>query len=116
MKIRNLIFCGMMVLVMASCTTKQSVINQLENFSYELRDNSRNYGVKDWEKAGKKFVKISNKVKKFEKDYTSEERVRIAKLEGECAVYMAKGAKDNVSDILRGLFNDIKGIIDGVKD
>jgi hypothetical protein len=27
---------------------------------------------------------------------------------------MARGAKDNISDRLRGLFNEIKGIIEGV--
>jgi len=61
MKIKNLILCAAMALMMASCSTKQSAISQLEDFSYELRDHSRYYNTNDWEKAGKKFVNIREK-------------------------------------------------------
>ena len=101
-------------MLFASCSTKQSAINQLESFSTELRDHSRYYDIQDWEKAGKKFVDITKKVRKYEQDYTPEEKARIGKLEGECAGYMARGAKDNVTDRLRGLLNEIQGIIQGV--
>jgi hypothetical protein len=105
-----------MVLLLASCSAKQTAINQLEKFSIELRDHSRYYDVQDWEKAGQKFVKITKKVKKYETEYTAEEKSRIGRLEGECAGYMARGAKDNVTDRLRGIFNEIQGIIEGVTD
>ena len=116
MKTIKLFICCVMVLVLASCSTKQSAINQLESFSTELRDHSRYYDVQDWEKAGQKFVKITKKVKKYETEYTAEEKSRIGRLEGECAGYMARGAKDNVTDRLRGIFNEIQGIIEGVTD
>ena len=101
-------------MLLASCSTKQRAIDQLESFSTELRDHSRYYDIQDWEKAGKKFVDITKKVRKYELDYTPEEKARIGKLEGECVGYMARGAKDNVTDRLRGLFNEIQGIIQGV--
>ena len=113
-KIYYLVVCGVFAMLFASCSTKQSAINQLESFSTELRDHSRYYGIQDWEKAGKKFVDITKKVRKYELDYTPEEKARIGKLEGECAGYMARGAKDNVTDRLRGLLNEIQGIIQGV--
>lgn len=116
MKTIKLIICCVMVLLLASCSAKQSAINQLEKFSTELRDHSRYYDVQDWEKAGQKFVKITKKVKKYETEYTAEEKSRIGRLEGECAGYMARGAKDNVTDRLRGIFNEIQGIIEGVTD
>ena len=116
MKTIKLFICCVMVLVLASCSTKQTAINQLEKFSTELRDHSRYYDVQDWEKAGQKFVKITKKVKKYEAEYTAEEKSRIGRLEGECAGYMARGAKDNVTDRLRGIFNEIQGIIEGVTD
>ena len=109
-KIKILILGGALALIMASCSTKQSAINQLESFSTELRDHSRYYDLKDWEDAGK----ITKNEKKHELDYTPAEKARIGQLEGECAGYMARGAKDNISDRLRGLFNEIKGIIEGV--
>ena len=113
-KVYYLVVCGVFALMLASCSTKQTAINQLESFSTELRDHSRYYGIQDWEKAGKKFVDITKKVKKYELDYTPEELARIGKLEGECVGYMARGAKDNVTDRLRGLLNEIQGIIQGV--
>ena len=115
-KVKILIFGGALALIMASCSTKQSAINQLESFSTELRDHSRYYDLKDWEDAGKKFVKITKNVKKHEFDYTPAEKARIGRLEGECAGYMARGAKDNVTDRLRGFINELKGILQGVTD
>ena len=108
--------CIVLVLALASCSTKQSAINQLESFSTELRDHSRYYDVQDWEKAGKKFVDVTKKVKKYQMDYTPEELARIGKLEGECAGYMARGAKENITDRLNGFINELKGILQGVTD
>ena len=115
-KISLFIACGVMALMLTSCSTKQSAINQLESFSTELRDHSRYYDVQDWEKAGKKFVDVTKKVKKSQMDYTPEELARIGKLEGECAGYMARGAKENITDRLSGFINELKGILQGVTD
>ena len=115
-KINFMIACGAFALMLTSCSTKQSAINQLESFSYELRDHSRYYDVQDWEKAGKKFVKLTKTVKKYELEYTPEELARIGRLEGECAGYMARGAKDNITDRLNGFINELKGILQGVTD
>ena len=114
MKMKRLIACGAMGLMLASCSTKQSAINQLEDFSYELRDHSRYYDVADWEKAGKKFVKIRKSVSKHEFDYTAEEKAKVGKLEGECARYMARGAKEGVFDKLKNIGGEIKGILEGI--
>jgi hypothetical protein len=115
-KIHLLIVCGAFAMLLASCSTKQSAINQLENFSTELRDHSRYYDVQDWERAGKKFVDITKTVKKYELKYTPEELARIGRLEGECAGYMARGAKENITDRLNGFINELKGILQGVTD
>jgi hypothetical protein len=116
MKIRNIILFGAMMLIFTACSTKQSAINQLEDFSYELRDNSRNYDADDWERAGKKFVKIRKNVNKHEFDYTAEEKTKIGRLEADCVKYMAKGAKDGVFDKLKNIGSEIKGIIQGIMD
>lgn len=115
-KIHLLIVCGAFAMLLASCSTKQSAINQLENFSTELRDHSRYYDVQDWERAGKKFVDITKTVKKYELKFTPEELARIGRLEGECAGYMARGAKENITDRLNGFINELKGILQGVTD
>ena len=108
--------CTVLVLALTSCSTKQMAINKLESFSTELRDHSRYYDVQDWEKAGKKFVKLTKNVKRHQMDYTPEELARIGRLEGECAGYMARGAKENLTDRLNGFINELKGILQGVTD
>ena len=104
MKIKHIILSGAMMLLFTACATKQSAISQLEDFSYELRDNSRNYDAGDWERAGKKFVKIREKINKHEFDYTAEEKTKIGR------------AKDGVFDKLKNIGSEIKGVIQGILD
>ena len=106
---------AMMLLVgFSSCSTKQHAINQLENFSYELRDHSSRYSVNDWQRAGEKFLKIRQNISKHELEYTPEEKDRIGQLEGTCAGYMAKGMKEGVFDKVKAFGNELKGILKGI--
>lgn len=114
MKIRNLMIVGVMGLVLASCSTKQQAISQLEDFSYELRDHSASYGVDEWQEAGERFVKIRKKIAKHELDYTSVEKKHIGELEGQCAKYMVQGAKQGLLDRILGVGSELKGIIEGI--
>ena len=99
---------------LSSCNTKQHAINQLENFSVELRDHSAQYSVNEWKKAGEKFVDIRKDISKHEFDYTPDEKTKIGKLEGKCAGYMAKGMKEGVFDKLKAFGNELKGILMGI--
>lgn len=114
MNTKRLIICGAIALMLASCSTKQRAISQLEDFSYELRDHSANYTSAEWTDAGEKFVKIRKNISKHEMDYTPEEKARIGKLEGQCAGYMARGMKQGFFDKLKGFGNELKGIITGI--
>ena len=96
----------------SSCSTRESAINDLQNFSYELRDNSQYYTVKKWKKAVNKFGKIRKNISRF--DYTAAERQRIGKLEGDCARYMVKGAKEGVVDKVLGAGGELQGILDAL--
>ncbi len=101
-------------LTLVSCSTKQHAINQLESFSYELRDHSARYDVQDWQHAAERFVRIRKNISKHEFEYTSEEKAKIGKLEGQCAGYMGKGVKEGVFDKVKGVGNEIKGILKGI--
>ena len=102
------------IIATSSCATKEHAINQLENFSYELRDNSAQYSVRQWEKAGKKFIKIRKNIAKHELDYTPAEKAEIGELEGKCAGYMANGMRQGVFDKAQAFANELKGIIQGI--
>ena len=103
------------MLSVSSCATRESAINDLEKFSYELRDNSQYYTAKKWRKAVDKFGKIRREISRH--DYTIAERQRIGRLEGDCARYMVRGAKEGVMNSVFGLGSEIQGILDafGVK-
>lgn len=103
------------MLTVNSCATRESAINDLERFSYELRDNSQYYTARKWRRAIDKFGSIRREISRH--DYTIAERQRIGKLEGDCARYMVRGAKDGVMNSVFGLGSEIQGILDafGVK-
>ena len=103
------------MLSVSSCATRESAINDLENFSYELRYNSQYYTAKKWRRAIDKFGRIRREISRH--DYTVAERQRIGRLEGDCARYMVRGAKDGVVNSVFGLGSEIQGILDafGVK-
>ena len=102
--------------LLSSCATKEHAINRLEKFSYELRDHSAYYTMDEWKQAAEKFVDIRKDIKKHEFEYTAEQKKKIGVLEGKCAGYMARGAKDNFTDRLNGFINELKGILQGVTD
>ncbi len=103
------------MLSVSSCATRESAINDLEKFSFELRDNSQYYTAKKWRKAVDKFGRIRREISRH--DYTVAERQRIGRLEGDCARYMVRGAKEGVMNSVFGLGSEIQGILDafGVK-
>lgn len=111
-KIASVALIMMSALFLTSCQTKQSALTQLENFSYELRDNGEYYNVDDWKKAANKFQKIRNNISKH--DYTPAERKQIGQLEGNCAKYFATGVKNKVTNGLLGIGSEIKGIVDTI--
>lgn len=115
MKIKTLLTVAVLTLMMAACATKETALNRLENFSVELRYHSQEYGLTEWEKAAKKFVKIRKDISKHELEYTSEQKRRIGELEGECAGYMVNGAKDKVTGIGSELGGILQGILDAIK-
>ena len=100
--------------LLSSCATKEHAINRLEKVSYELRDHSAYYTMDEWKQAAEKFVDIRKDIKKHEFEYTAEQKKKIGVLEGKCAGYMAKGAKEGFFDKLKGIGNEINGILQGI--
>jgi len=102
------------VLLLTGCSTKQSAMNSLENYTYELRDNAQYYSVKEWENAVDRFGKIRKKIAKHEREFSEQEKRRIGQLEGDCAVYMARGAKNGIVNGVRNVGSEINGIIESI--
>lgn len=67
MKGKIVLMAVLAVLMLGSCATKQSAINQLERYSYELRDNAQYYSVRDWQNAVDDFKSIRKRISKFKR-------------------------------------------------
>ncbi len=106
----SMLLIALMTMALGSCSTKQRAINQLESFSYELRDNGRYYTFRDWERAAERFSEIRKNLNKH--DYTGDQRHRIGELEGQCAGYVYEGIKGRLQDF----GYEINGILEGLLD
>ena len=115
MKGKIVVLAVLAVLMLGSCSMKQSAINQLERYSYELRDNAQYYTVKDWQNAVDDFKTIRKRIARHEQDYTPQEKQYIGELEGQCAKYMAQGAKQRLVNGVRNIASELKGIIEGIR-
>ena len=100
------------ITMLSSCSTKQSAIRHLQNLSYDLRDNSSYYTIRDWENAAERFGDIRKKMTKFQ--YTPTERRQIGEIEGQCARYMVQGIKNGAIGGILGVGNEIRGILDAL--
>lgn len=114
-KIKYLAVIAFSVILLSSCSTKQSAIRDLEKYSYELRDNAQYYNVRDWQNAVDDFKSIRHRIAKHERDYTPQEKQYIGELEGQCAKYMAQGAKQRLENGVRNITGELKGIIEGIR-
>lgn len=104
----SILTAALLTTVLFSCTTKQTAINKLERFSYELRDNGQYYTVRDWENAAEKFTDIRQKINKY--DYSAADRKYIGELEGKCAGYVYEGVKGKV----KNMGSELSGILEGL--
>ena len=114
-KIKYLAIVAISALILGSCATKQSAMRDLENYSIELRDNAQYYTMRDWQNAVDDFKSIRQRLARHERDYTPEEKRHIGELEGQCAKYMAQGAKQRLVNGVRNITSELTGIIEGIR-
>ena len=66
----------------------------------------------DWKKAAYQFQKIRKDISKH--DYTPAQRKQIGELEGKCAGYFAAGVKNNITNGIMSIGNEVRGVIEGI--
>ena len=70
------------------------------------------YKISDWKKAAYQFQKIRKDISKH--DYTPAQRKQIGELEGKCAGYFAAGVKNNITNGIMSIGNEVRGVIEGI--
>lgn len=102
-------------MLLASCATKQSAVNDLRAFQQEIDTKGMTYDLNDWKKAAQDYAKINKRIYKHYNDYTAQELEEIGKINGECAASFAKGTAQNIGNKAQGAISLIKGLVEGVK-
>lgn len=109
---KRIYFFIMLVMSIAftSCDKKQSAINDLENFSEELKENSSDYSSQDWEEANEQYRLLVEQIDQYE--YTDEELKEIGKLKARCLKQMTKGAMKQFQDGIHSITKQMEGAIE----
>lgn len=114
---KNLLAIGAFVLILTSCSTSQTALQDLRGLSYRINTEGATYDIDDWKATAKKYVKVDKKIVKYavKGKYTQAESQEIGRLQSDCVRGFTKGVGQNVSNRANGVINIIKGIIDGFK-
>ena len=99
-----------MSIAFTSCDKKQSAINDLENFSEELKEYSSDYSSQDWEEANEQYRLLVEQIDQYE--YTDEELKEIGKIKARCLKQMTKGAMKQFQDGIHSITKQMEGAIE----
>lgn len=102
------------LLVMGGCSAKQSAIRQLTSLNKELKYDSDDYTLRDWNNALGEFKQVVGKLEKC--DLSSSERTEVRRMEGECVGYLVKGAGMTAVRTVFSIGNEVKAGIEGLLD
>lgn len=96
-------------LLLTSCQTKQSAIKDLRSLSQQIELSGNSYSLNDWEKAGRDYYKINQRLAKHAGEYNNQEMQEISELNGRClrsftdgAVHKVNGAVDMLKSLIEG--------------
>jgi hypothetical protein len=114
MKAISVLCMFLVFLLVCSCSREGSVLSDYRTLARDLKKNSSEYTLEDWEKAAKKFQRIEKRAARCK--FSPKEKKELNKLRGKCAAYMltsvSKQAITQYHDII-GQFSDIA---DGFKE
>ncbi len=106
------------LVLMCSCSTSDSALNDLRTLNQQITIEGPTYGLNDWRSAATKYYKTDKKIAKFVADgkYTDAEMQEIGELQGSCVSGFAKGLGQNISNKARNAASLIKGLVNGLKE
>ena len=98
---------AMMVMMTACQQSKEDYIKEFEAFVEELSEECADYTEEQWEDASKEFKALVKKAEKYE-DFTTEEKLELAKTQAKYAGLQAKKGINKVIDGVKDLFGGKK--------
>lgn len=118
MKKKTILAAFAALVLMCSCSTSNSALNDLRTLDKQIAIEGSTYGINDWRKTAQKYYKTDRKIAKFAADgrYTNAEMEEIGHLQGSCVSGFAKGLGQNISTKAQNVASLIKGIVNGLKE
>lgn len=106
------------LMLMCSCSTSNSALNDLRKLNDKIATEGSTYTLSDWRSTAVKYYKTDKKIAKYAADgkYTDEQMEEIGELQGSCVSGFAKGLGQNISSKVSNAASLIKGLAKGLKN
>ena len=96
-------FCGSIIILLtafliASCDSKETPVNELDDLTEEISENSKEYSDEDWEEATLQYQQIEADLEKHHSEYTDAE------------------LKENMEDMMHEASGLIEGFTEGLSE
>ncbi len=99
-----------------SCDSKEAPVNELDDLTEEISENSKDYSDEDWEEAALQYQQIEADLEKHHAEYTDAELKEIGKKKGKCLAFFAKQSAKNLKDNMEDMMHEASGLIEGLKE
>lgn len=110
MKTIVILFMLISCFLFSSCDKKQAAIDSLEDFSEELKENSYDYSVEEWEDAIEQYQQIVEKLEQY--DYSDEDLKNIGKYKTRCLKIIVNNTILHVSDKIHSATKQLEGALE----
>lgn len=118
MKKKTILAAFAALVLMCSCSTSQTALNDLRNLNDKIAVEGSTYTLGDWKKTATKYYKTDKKIAQYatEGKYTDAEMEEIGELQGSCINGFAKGLGQNISNKVSNAASLLKGIVNGLQN
>lgn len=109
--INVLLFTMICFLLLTACSEKQKALNELRDLTESMEKDGDSWNDAQWDQEGNRFFTLQSELRKY--NFTNEEKKEIGTLEGRCLSALANHASDGLLNKLKGMGNELNGIING---
>ena len=111
MKTISIILLFSIFIALFSCSREQTVISGYKKLAKELKMNSQNYTIEDFQEVALEIQNLEQKAESC--NFTQEQKKEVNSLRGKCIGYLIKGISQQSEDILKDFSDQISDIKDG---
>ena len=94
-----------------SCSREQSVISGYKQLAKELKMNSKNYTIEDFQAVALEIQNLEQEAESC--NFTKEQQKEVNRSRGKCIGYFIKGISQQSEDMLKDFSDQISDIKDG---